>query len=84
MANQNDAFSRHGGRLSKRQFEQYLNMVPLQLWEKEYVKRVMEKFNNQYSQGLTREEFFQGLEEMAKNPNDQIDSADIERIKSRF
>lgn len=84
MAKQNDAFSRHGGRLSKRQFEQYLNRVPLQSWDREYVKRVMEKFNTSYSRGITRDEFHKGLDEMAKNPRDRINKTKIALIKKYF
>ncbi|MDA1337486.1 MAG: hypothetical protein O3C23_01835 [bacterium] len=84
MANSNDAFSRNNGRLSKRQFELYLNQVPLQIWEREYVKRVMDKFDTSWSQGITRDEFLKGLDEMAKNPHDQIDASDIENIKRHF
>ncbi len=83
MAKQ-DAFSRNAGKLSKRQFEQYLNRVPLQSWEKEYVKRVMEKFNTSYSLGITREEFQKGLDEMAKNPRNRINKTKIAQIKKYF
>ena len=84
MAKQNDAFSRNAGRLSKKQFELYLNRVPLRSWEREYIKRVMEKFDTSYSLGLTKKEFYKGLDEMAKNPRDQISTALVERIKKYF
>jgi hypothetical protein len=84
MAKHNDAFSRNAGRLSKQQFELYLNQVPLQPWEREYVKRVMERFDTHWSLGITREEFHKGLDEMAKNPHDQISKEHVERIKKYF
>lgn len=84
MAEHNDAFSRNAGRLSKQQFELYLNRVPLHPWEREYVKRVMEKFDDHYSLGITREEFFKGLDEMAENPRDRITKEHAERIKKYF
>lgn len=83
MAKQ-DAFSRNSGKLSKRQFEQYLNRVPLRSSQKEYIKRVMEKFNTSYSRGITKEEFYKGLDEMAKNPRDHITSKHIELLKKYF
>ena len=44
----------------------------------------MEKFDTSYSRGITKEEFYKGLDEMAKNPLDRIDSKHIERIKKHF
>jgi len=84
MTKQNDVFSRNAGRLSKKQFGLYLNRVPLRPWEREYIKRVMEKFDTSYSLGITRKEFHKGLDEMAKNPRDRISKAHIERIKKYF
>ncbi|HEY4511108.1 MAG TPA: hypothetical protein VJG29_01930 [Candidatus Paceibacterota bacterium] len=86
MANEpQDAFSNYGGRMSHQQFEQYINTVTLLPEEREYVKRLMERFDiPSYSMGITREEFFQGLDEMAKNPNDPITPEEAERIKQRF
>ena len=80
----NNIFSKHGGKLTRKQFEQRLKRVPLQSWQREYVKRVMEKFNTHYSKGITREEFHAGLDEMAKNPHDRIDSKHIDLIKKHF
>ena len=84
MAKSYDAFSRNNGKLSKKQFERYLHQVPLQTWEREYVKRVMEKFNTSWSRGISKDEFLKGLDEMAKNPHDQIDANEIKRIKKYF
>lgn len=71
--------------MSRQQFEQYINLVPLLPEEREYVKRVMERFDiSTYSMGITREEFFQGLDEMVKNPNDPITPEEAQRIKERF
>ena len=78
-------FDTHGGKLTKKQFEQRLRRVPLQSWRKEYVKRVMEKFDGpKYSRGITEKEFQQGLDEMAKNKRDRIERKHIERIKKYF
>ena len=71
--------------MSRQQFEQYINTVTLLPEEREYVKRVMERFDEPtYSMGITREEFFRALDEMANNPNDPIDPQEVERIKERF
>ncbi len=79
-----DAFSRYGGMMSRQQMDQYIGLLTLTQEEREYVRRVMERFDTSYSMGITREEFFQGLDEMAKNPNDPIDPQEVERIKERF
>lgn len=79
-----DVFARSGGRLTPRQIERYLWRVPLRVSEKEYVERVMEKFDRPYSRWVTREEFFKGLEEMAKNPRDPISKQEVEMIKKYF
>ena len=71
--------------MSRQQMEQYINLVTLLPEEREYVKRVMERFDiPTYSMGVTREEFFQGLDEMAKNPSDPITPEEANRIKQRF
>ena len=45
--------------MSRQQFEQYINTVTLLPEEREYVKRVMERFDEPtFSMGITREEFF--------------------------
>jgi hypothetical protein len=79
-----DVFSRHGGRLTPRQLERYLWRVPLYKEEKEYVERVMERFHHPYSRWITREEFYKGLDEMAKNPRDPISPQEVERLKKYF
>ena len=84
MANEQDAFSRYGGMMSRQQMDQYIGLVSLTPEEREYVRRLMERFDTPYSVGVTREEFFQGLDEMANNPNDPIDPQEVERIKERF
>ena len=62
-----------------------ITRVTLTPEEREYAKRIMERFDiAAYSMGITREEFFQGLDEMANNPNDPIDPQEVERIKERF
>lgn len=80
-----DIFSRSGGRLSMSQFNQIFSRMPLRDIEREYVKRVMERFDQPYySQGLTREEFNKGLDEMLRNTRDTIGRETIERIKRHF
>ena len=81
----NNIFSKHGGKLTRKQFEQRLKRVPLQSWQREYVKRVMERFDEpRYSRGITEKEFNEGLDEMAKNTKDRIEHKHIERIKKHF
>ncbi len=79
-----DVFSTYGGVMSRQQMDQYIGLLTLTQEEREYVRRVMERFDTSYSVGITREEFFQGLDEMTKNPNDPIDPQEVERIKERF
>lgn len=82
---QRDVFSRYGGRLTQQQFEQRMQRVPLRSENKEYVKRVMERFDNpHYSRGITKEEFQKGLDEMLKNTRDPIDRQKLERLKKHF
>lgn len=82
---QRDVFSRYGGRLTQRQFEQRMHRVPLRPEDKEYVKRVMERFDNpHYSRGITKDEFQKGLDEMLKNTRDPIDRQKIERLREHF
>ena len=80
-----DIFKRHGGKLTRQQLARYMWQIPLRPQEKEYVKRVMERFDQpHYSRWITREEFEKGLEEMAKNPYDPIDRKEVERLKRYF
>ena len=79
-----DIFSRHGGKVTKKLFDQHINKLPLHVWQREYVKQVMEKHNTIYSRGITRQEFHQGLDEMAKNTRDPIRERKIKRLKKHF
>ncbi len=81
-----DAFSRHGGALTKEQMAKYVDSIPhFQPWEREYIKRVLERYDvPSYSRFITREEFLKALDEMAKNQQDPIDPQEIERIKKIF
>jgi hypothetical protein len=63
---------------------QYIDRVPLRPDQREYVKRTLERFNYPTSKGITREEFFKSLDEMAKNQKDPITPQQIERIKRAF
>ena len=77
-----DAFSRHGGKLTRRQFGLYVDRIPhFHPSEREYIKRVMERYDTRTSRFITREEFFKGLDEMEKNKKDPITRQEIERIK---
>jgi len=82
--NPHDAFNRHGGRLTRKQFAAYVDRVSLQPWEREYVKRVMERYDVQHNRYISREDFFDGLDEMVKNQKDPISKAEVERIKKEF
>ena len=81
-----DAFRRHGGGLTRDQIGRYVDMISgFQPWEKEYIKRVLERYDvSPHSQYITREEFFKALEEMKGNARDPIDPAEIERIEKVF
>ena len=79
-----DIFSRHGGKITKKLFDQHISRLPLRPAQREYVKQVMEKHNARYSIGITREEFHKGLDEMAKNTRDSIKEREIRRLKKHF
>jgi len=52
--------------------------------EKEYVKSIMQKFDAPFSEGITRDEFQKGLDEMQRNKRDRITDAEIKKIKELF
>jgi len=81
----NKIFKLSGGRISKQNLERLIERAPLTQWDKEYVKRVMEKFDNPYySRGITKEEFLKGLSEMEENIRDPLEKREIDRIKKFF
>ncbi|KKU86676.1 MAG: hypothetical protein UY15_C0005G0055 [Parcubacteria group bacterium GW2011_GWA2_47_9] len=85
--NQNpyDAFQRSNGRLSKEQMHQYMDRMPFRPDQREYAKRLLERFDHPgYDLGITRDEFLKGLDEMAKNPHDPISPQEVERIRQHF
>jgi|YelNatPaOPRAMG01_1025707.scaffolds.fasta_scaffold12504_7 hypothetical protein len=80
-----EVFKSSGGRVSRDRLNNFIDNLPLTQWDREYVKRVMEKFDNPgYSEGITKEEFLQGLSEMEKNIRDPIDREKVLRIKNFF
>jgi len=79
-----DIFSRHGGKITKKLFDQHINRLTLRPAQREYVKQVMEKHNARHSKGITRKEFHKGLDEMAKNTRDSIKEREIKRLKKHF
>lgn len=80
-----DIFDKYGGKLTREQFKRHMWNVPMRTVDKEYVKRVMEKFDvPYYSRGITKEEFHKGLDQMLKNTRDPIGRRGIERLKKYF
>ena len=80
-----DAFQRSNGRLSIEQMHQYMDRIQFRPDQREYVKRVLERFHEpSHSVGITRDEFIKGLDEMTKNPRDPISPQEVERIKQHF
>ena len=77
-----DAFSRHGGKLSQAQLLEHIREMPIDSWEQQYrIKQIMKKFDDPaYIRGITREEFYQGLDDMTND----IGSTDLERIREHF
>ena len=57
-----DIFSRHGGKITKKLFDQHINRLALRPAQREYVKQVMEKHNARHSKGITREEFLKAFD----------------------
>jgi hypothetical protein len=77
-------FKRYGGRMTTQQIDQLINQMSMHPWEKEYVKRVFERYHSPTSPHVTEEEFKQGLDEMLKNTQDPIERNRIEQIKRKF
>lgn len=62
-----------------------MDRLPIRPDQREYTKRVLERYDNPgWDQGITREEFLKGLDEMAKNPHDPISPQEVERLKQHF
>jgi hypothetical protein len=84
-SSRSDIFGRYGGKITLNQFKEILSRTPMQTTQREYVKRVIEKFHHPYySRGITREEFEKGLDEMLRNTRDPIGRHLIEKIRKRF
>lgn len=83
-----DIFERSwwAGRLAMRDLNYHIDRMPgFPDWEKEYIKRVVEKFDEpHYSRGITKEEFLKALDEMVRNPRDPIDPQEADRIRQYF
>jgi hypothetical protein len=77
-------FKQYGGRMTTRQIEQFLNRMTMHPWEREYIKRVFERYHSPVSPHITEEEFKQGLDEMLKNTRDPVERNRIEQIKRKF
>lgn len=71
--------------MSSKRLSTHLRRVPLSPQQREYVRRVMERYDERIrSRGVTREEFHKGLDEMAKNSRDPISRREVETIKKYF
>lgn len=77
-------FQRYGGRMTTGQLNQFLNRMTMYPWEKEYVKRVFERYHHPTSPHITEKEFKSALEEMAKNTKDPVQIKRIKELKKRF
>ena len=81
-------FNQRGDRILRRDLERHINRIPFQSYEREYIKAVMAKFDTPYEPAskryITKEEFLQGLDEMAQNSKDSISVGEVERIKKYF
>jgi hypothetical protein len=75
-----------GQKLTMKEIAWHVDRMPgLQTWQREYVKRVMEKFDQpNFSRGITRAEFNEALTEMEKNTKDPIEKDHIKRIREYF
>ena len=77
-------FQRYGGRMTTQQIERLLDQMSMHPWEKEYVKRVFERYHSPTSPHITEKEFEQGLNEMLRNTRDPVERNRIEQIKRKF
>jgi Ca2+-binding EF-hand superfamily protein len=77
-------FRRYGGRITLGQFNEMISRIPMRDIEREYTKRVMERFHHPQSHHLTEKEFKQGMNKMLLNTRDPIQRQLIERIKRNF
>jgi len=75
-----------GQKLTIKDISWHVDRMPgLRPWQKEYVKRVMERFDQpNFSRGVTRDEFNQALDEMEKNTRDPLEKDHIKRIREYF
>lgn len=77
-------FRRHGGRMTIPQIHQILNRIPMTDREREYAKRVFEKYHNPVSPHVTREEFKKAINEMLQNVKDPLEKERLKRIEKEF
>ncbi len=77
-------FRKYGGRMTLSQLHQFLSRESMHPWEREYTKRVIEKYHFPSSPHITEQEFKKALEEMAKNTKDPMGIKRINQLKKRF
>lgn len=79
-----DIFAKSGGMIGKRRLNRQVDRMAFSPVQQEYIKQVMAKYHRFGKRGVTREEFNQGLDEMARNTRDPIKRIDIDRIRRHF
>lgn len=77
-------FKRYGGRMTVDRINQMLNQKSMHPWEREYIKRVIERYHSPVSPHITEQEFRQALDEMLKNTRDPVERNRIEELKKMF
>lgn len=77
-------FDRYGGRMTTEQINRILDQETMHPWEREYIKRVVERYHSPTSPHITKSEFQSALKEMAQNTKDPVERNRIEQLKRRF
>lgn len=77
-------FSQYGGRMTLNQINQLLNGTTMRPYEREYIKRTIERYHSPVSPHITEQEMRQSLQEMTKNTNDPVQLDLVEKLKKTF
>lgn len=77
-------FSRYGGRMTLNQINQLLNRTTMRPYEREYIKRTIERYHNPLSPHITEQEMRQSLQEMTQNTKDPVQLDLVKKLKKTF
>jgi len=78
-----DKFTPLGGRMSWENFEDRIRDMGLSTNEQIHIHKVFEKYDRDGS-GISREEFHQGLDELARDTDDPLTREEVQKIRRNF